>query len=136
MSNRKTATDTGVGGHSDAAQPQRGGEVVKRHHPLINDEDRRLLPKLGTTLDDPDPFVQVKWFSPFVGWRWYVTEFDGDDTLYGFVQGFAEEWGRFSLSEPGAVMSPLGIPDIERDILFKPGRLSKVKDAWVEPPVS
>jgi len=33
-------------------------------------------------------------------------------------------------------MSPRGIPDIERDILFKPGRLSEVKEAWVEPPVS
>lgn len=44
------------------------------------------------------------------------------------MAGVAEEWGRFSLSELDAVMALLSIPNIERDILFKPSRLSEVKE--------
>ena len=42
MSNSKTAADTGGGGHSDAALPKPGGEVVKRHYQLITGEDAHV----------------------------------------------------------------------------------------------
>lgn len=33
------------------------------------------------------------------GWEWYLTEFDGDKTFFGFVHGWANEWGYVSLDE-------------------------------------
>lgn len=33
------------------------------------------------------------------GWEWYLTEFDGDETFFGFVHGWANEWGYVSFAE-------------------------------------
>lgn len=31
--------------------------------------------------------------------KWYITEYDGLDTFFGFVKGFCDEWGYISKSE-------------------------------------
>lgn len=92
---------------------------------LLTNEMRRRLPALYTTQDDPDPIVQVKFFTPWTIWTWYVTEFDGIDLLFGLVEGFETEWGYSSLAELEAIRGPGGLR-IERDLYFEPTRVSDV----------
>lgn len=33
------------------------------------------------------------------GWVWYLTEYDEENTFFGFVHGFCDEWGYVSLDE-------------------------------------
>jgi hypothetical protein len=87
---------------------------------------RKSLPPLGATENDPDPLVRVKFFDPCGSWTWYATEFDGEDTFFGLVDGFEKELGYFSLSELESVRGPLGL-GIERDLHFPPTRLSEVR---------
>ncbi len=92
---------------------------------LITDETRRQLPQLYATQDQPDPVVQVKFFTPWTGWTWYATEFDGLDTFFGYVDGLEAEWGYFSLRELEQVEGPGGLR-VERDMYFTPAPISKV----------
>lgn len=94
---------------------------------LLTEELRKQLPPLYATEDDDDPMVICKFFPPWGNWTWYVTEFDGEDTFYGLVDGFAAELGYFSLSELESVTGPFGLK-IERDLYFKPCRLSVVRE--------
>ena len=75
----------------------------------------RTLPHLGER--NGDNVARVKFFTPDSSWTWYVSEFDGDDTLYGLVDGFEVEFGTFSLKELQTVRGPLGLA-IERDLSF------------------
>jgi Protein of unknown function (DUF2958) len=64
-----------------------------------------------------------KFFCPWSDWTWFATEGDpqGDDFIFfGYVIGFEEEWGYFSLTELESVRGPGGLT-IERDIYFRPG---------------
>lgn len=69
----------------------------------------------------------VKFFTPDSSWTWYASEFDGEDTFYGLVDGHEVELGYFSLSELESVRGPWGLP-IERDMHFEPTTLWKLKD--------
>ena len=84
---------------------------------LLTDEARRTLPRYGEK--DGCDVARVKFFTPDSSWTWYVSEFDGDDILYGLVDCFEVEFGTFSLKELQAVRGPLGLP-IEHDISFTP----------------
>jgi hypothetical protein len=77
---------------------------------------RKQLPKLYATehVKPADKIAVVKFFIPDASWSWYVCEFDGRDTFFGFVIGLEAEWGYFSLAELQSVRGPLGLP-IERD---------------------
>lgn len=68
--------------------------------------------------------VICKFFTPDSSWTWYVIEFDGEDSFFGYVVGFEKELGYFSLSELQEVRG--GLP-IERDLYFDPIPLSEVK---------
>ena len=69
----------------------------------------RLMNKNGKLFVD-DKEVIRGWES-FSGWYWFATEKVGEQTsiingkpvkdiiYFGFVQGFEEEWGNFSLAE-------------------------------------
>lgn len=85
------------------------------------------LPKLYAQdgLGD-DAIVYAKLFDPTGGWTWYILEFDGEDTLYGLVKGFESELGYFSLSELSSIRGKFGL-GIERDLSFKPCKLSEVR---------
>ncbi len=67
---------------------------------LLTAEIRKKLPKLGVNeakgMGAP---IVVKFFHPMSSWTWYATEFDGDDTFFGLVDGFEKELGYFSLRE-------------------------------------
>ncbi len=88
---------------------------------LLTAAIRRALPPLGSTeplgLDAP---VIVKFFTPSSGWSWYATEFDGEDTFFGLVDGFEKELGTFSLRELESVRARYGI-GVERDLYFGTG---------------
>ena len=62
--------------------------------------------------------VIVKFFNPCGSWTWYATEGsrEGDDYIFfGYVRGFENELGNFSLNELQSVKGPLGL-GIERDL--------------------
>lgn len=91
---------------------------------LLTTELRQQLPALGATANQDDPLVICKFFTPDSSWTWYAIEFDGDDTFYGLVDGFEQEFGSFSLAELESVHGPMGLP-VERDLYFKPAPVSK-----------
>ena len=93
---------------------------------LLTKEIRKRLPPLYTNEDNPDPVVQVKFFTPWSNWTWFATEFDGEDTFFGLVKGLDTELGYFSLAELEQVRGPWGLK-IERDMYFDPKPLSEVK---------
>ena len=86
----------------------------------------KKLPKLYSQEEKGlEAIVVVKFFTPDGGWTWYVTEFDGDDTFFGLVDGFEKELGYFSLSELQGARGKLGLP-IERDLYFDPVPLKEL----------
>jgi hypothetical protein len=82
---------------------------------LLTEDIKRNIPKLHETSEQEDPRVYVKFFDPTGSWTWYAMEFDGEDTFYGYVDGFEGEYGYFSLSELQSVKGMFGL-GIERDI--------------------
>jgi len=97
-----------------------------RHHKLMTEEIRRVIPKLYSQEKVKDPMVYVKFFSPYSNWTWYATEFDGEDRFFGLVKGFEDELGYFSLQEL-AEANRNGLPLVERDTGFSPKRLSEAR---------
>lgn len=101
---------------------------VHRAHQLMTNEIREQLPELGTNeergLDAP---ASVKYFTPDSGYTWYISEFDGEDRLFGLVVGHAVELGYFSLSELQQTRGPLGLA-IERDLYYEPKNLRDLRD--------
>jgi hypothetical protein len=93
---------------------------------LLTKELRKRLPPLYATEGEKDPMVICKFFYPDFSWTWYAIEFDGKDIFYGYVKGDFPELGTFSLSELQSCRGKLGCP-IERDLYFKPCRLSAIQ---------
>lgn len=101
----------------------------KRGHKLLTQEIRKRLPALYTTEEIPleEKVAQVKFFSPYNGWRWYAVEFDGEDIFWGYVEGWEKEWGTFSLSELASATIAGGlVPAIERDCSFTPKKVGEI----------
>ena len=89
---------------------------------LLSQELRQRLPALRSQETISDPIVHAKFFTPDSNWTWFVTEGspEGDDFIFfGYVCGFEEEWGYFSLNELESVRGPLHL-SIERDLFFRP----------------
>ena len=93
---------------------------------LLTEEIKKRLPALGSTAEQKDPVVQVKFFCPWNHWTWYAYEYDGKDIFFGFVKGDFDEFGTFSLSELESIKGPMGLT-VERDIHFTPRPLSQCK---------
>lgn len=73
------------------------------------------LPPIYTHDGNPDAPVRLKIFDPCSNWTWYATEYDPEQRVFfGFVVGFEEEYGYFSLDELESVKNRLGLP-LERD---------------------
>ena len=88
-----------------------------RRHKLMTAEIRAALPALYTQDGKGDEATaHVKFFSPYSGYTFYVTEFDGDDTLFGWG-GFTgtQEWGYASINELASTTVFGQVPAIERD---------------------
>ena len=95
---------------------------------LLDDESRERLPPLYSGEEQGlDALAQVKFFTPAGSWTWYASEFDGEDTFFGLVNGLELELGYFSLQELQSVKGPMGLP-IERDLYFEPQSLRELRD--------
>ncbi len=98
-----------------------------RKHKLLTAELRQKIPPLYAQEEKgKDKMVYVKFFSPYSHYTWYVTEFDGKDTFFGFVEGDFPEWGYFSYREL-VTLEKNGLPLVERDRFFKPKKFSKIE---------
>jgi hypothetical protein len=94
---------------------------------LLNDELIKILPPLYSTENIKDPLIQCKFFTPDSSWTWYVLEYDKtNEIFFGYVCGFENELGYFSLEELESVTGALNL-NIERDISFKPTKLSVIR---------
>ena len=92
----------------------------------MTEELRTKLPKLYAQEKlGADAVAYVKYFSPDSNWNFFATEYDGEDTFFGLVEGFEKELGYFSLSELESVRGPIGLP-IERDLYWKPKKLNEI----------
>ena len=95
---------------------------------LLTKEIKEVIPKLYTQEERGDEaVVYVKFFTPWSNWTWYATEFDGEDTFFGWVVGLEKELGYFSLKELSKVTGPFGLK-IERDLYFTPKPLRELKN--------
>ena len=95
------------------------------HTELLPNDIRSAIPKLYDQEHHCDPIVHLKFFAPMTHWTWYATEFDGEDIFFGWVHGDYPELGYFSLSELESILIG-GLLPIERDLNFKPTKLSEV----------
>ena len=95
---------------------------------LIPQEIKNKIPKLYETEEQNDPIAYVKLFLD--GWTWYITELSIDNNIcFGYViSPFGAELGYFSLEEIKSIRGSLGI-GVERDLEFKPTKLSVIKKA-------
>ena len=115
---------------------------------LLTEALRKQLPALYTQQSEADPLVYAKFFHPLSNMTWYATEgspvdedgyYDTDKEkvdflFFGWVHSDFPELGYFSLSELESV-NVMGL-GIERDLHFKPMRLSEVKQLHAETPPS
>ena len=96
---------------------------------LIPKELINTIPKLYETEAQNDPIAHVKLFLE--NWTWYITEFSIDKNIcFGYVESpfCSGELGYFSLEEIKSIQGSLGI-GVERDLEFKPTKLSIIKKA-------
>ena len=54
---------------------------------LLSEELRHKIPRIGSNPLEPlgERIVHVRFFDPTSNWRWYVMEYDGDETFFGLV---------------------------------------------------
>ena len=93
---------------------------------LLTKAIEKKIPALhGTEGQGMIAVAVVKYFCPWNSWTWYGVEYDGEDTMYGYVVGMAEELGYFSLKELAAIKGPYGL-GIERDLYYSPKTLKEI----------
>lgn len=96
---------------------------------LINQELKNTFVQFGPQDDITDPFILAKFFNPCGLQTWYAISYDEpSNCCFGFVTGmFEDELGYFSIDElESIVIRPWGLR-IERDLFFKPCKLSEIK---------
>ena len=85
--------------------------------------------KLYETEEQTDPIAHIKLFLD--GWTWFITEISIDKNIcFGYIISpfCSGELGYFSLEEIKSIRGSLGI-GVERDLEFKPTKLSIIKKA-------
>ena len=124
-------TDFAIGCARDLSEPGKPEQEPQasdsgKGMDLLTAEVRKQLPppyaqeKLGGSA-----VAYVKLFTPDGSWTWYATEFDGEDTFFGLVDGHCKELGYFSLSELQQLRGPMGLA-VERDLHFPPTPLDQI----------
>ena len=107
------------------------GHSGLRRHKLMTKELADTIPALyaNENVEDHDAVVaKVKLFSPYNGWRWYITEWEAETGLcFGLVEGFETELGYFSLDELAEVTVFGQVPAVERDLYWEPQTLGEIK---------
>ncbi|MYD96205.1 MAG: DUF2958 domain-containing protein [Gammaproteobacteria bacterium] len=102
-----------------------------RRHKLMTKELGEKIPPLyaNENVEDYDSVLaHVKLFSPYNGWRWYITEWNAETgECFGLVEGFETELGYFSLGELSEVTVFGSVPAVERDLYWKPETLGEIR---------
>ena len=95
---------------------------------LLTKELLEKLPPLGHSIKSKEePQAIVKWFTPDSNWTWYVAEYNPENGMcWGLVEGFAKEFGYFTIDEIQKCRGPLKLP-IERDMWFETCNLNSLK---------
>lgn len=98
---------------------------------LLTKENRRQLPPIYSQGGkDMEAIAYVKFFHPTSRWTLFVTEFDGDDQLFGYILSAlgpdCDGLGYASLKELSELRAGPFNLGIERDLHFTPGPLSEV----------
>jgi hypothetical protein len=87
---------------------------------LMTQAIRKALPPLYTNekKEEKDTPVLLKIFNPYGRGTWYITEFDGDDTMYGLCCIHEAELGYVSLKELDSLKIKIGRFEfpLERDL--------------------
>jgi Protein of unknown function (DUF2958) len=113
--------------HDHRNELQRG----MRRHGLLLKPAVKALPAIGSTDGQGDAAIAHAKFFWSGTHRFYVTEFDGTDLLYGFLStGVGEgEWGYQSLRELASAkdMRFGGIPAVERDCSYEATTVKQAK---------
>lgn len=96
---------------------------------LLTEEMRVAIPALYSQekIKPKEQIVCAEFFFPAGNWTWFVTEgkqHNGDFIFFGYVIGFAEEWGYFTLNE----LEDINIEGlrVERDLSFQPAKFGDV----------
>ena len=102
-----------------------------RRHKLMTKELGDTIPALyanENVADYDSVLAPAKLFSPYTGWRWYITEMDPVTGLcFGLVEGFETELGYFSLEELAEATVFGIVPAVERDLYWQPTTLGEIK---------
>ena len=94
---------------------------------LLTKALEKKFPKLYANehKESKDIKIIAKFFCPWNQWTWFATEYDGEDTFFGYVMGYDYELGYFSLSELSSIRGFGGL-GIERDLHFEECSLEDV----------
>ena len=72
--------------------------------------------------------ARTKLFSPYTGWRWYITEWAAETGLcFGLVEGYEVELGYFDLTELAESTVLRNVPAVERDLYWEPKTIGEVR---------
>ena len=86
---------------------------------LTKELQKKLPPLYSQDGKGDDAIAYAKFFDPCSSWTWYATEYDPENKIfYGYVAGFENEYGTFSLTELESVKGRFGL-GIERDMYFE-----------------
>ena len=95
--------------------------IVNRVWPII------FLP-FGIALLHYGVIARTKLFSPYTGWRWYITEWAAETGLcFGLVQGYEVELGYFDLTELAESTVLGNVPAVERDLYWEPKTIGEIR---------
>ena len=102
-----------------------------RRHKLMTKEIGDTIPALyanENVADNDSVLAHAKLFTPYAGWRWYITEWQAETGLcFGLVQGFDEELGYFDLTELAEATVFGRVPAVERDLHWEPRTLGAIR---------
>ena len=96
---------------------------------LLPDELRAEISTLYSqeTVKTEEKAVYAKFFFSEGRWTWFVTEVkkqENDFVFFGYVIGFVEELGYFTLNELQSIN--IKVLGVERNLYFKPGKFVDV----------
>lgn len=106
-----------------------------RRHKLMPATVRNALPALGSTDGQGDQAICVVKYFGRGRYTFYATEFDGEDTLYGYtisaLGSDCDEWGYASLREMAEATwgGYMRIPSVERDCYWTPMSVGEAVEA-------
>ena len=105
---------------------------ASRGHKLMPKALKEKIPALYAQDDKGEnAIVHAHYFNPYGRGDWWVLEYDGNDTFFGYVDLGYPELGYFTLSElENARINFMGMDmPLERDCHFDEITLGEVKEA-------